>query len=140
MYSLYSSSICITNITAWDMETRSGPQFRPGSFPNRPPTGPMHGPGGQRGEYHDWENQPPDAPFSHRMRPPFRTGGPPDGSHHLRSGRDASIDRSGSEREEERERNDRESRGSERHGYDSRESRDRESRVSLKFESIHRIG
>lgn len=58
------------------MENRNAQSFRP-VFQGRPPTGPMHGTGVNRTEYNDWEHSPPpDAPFSHRMRPPFRPGAP----------------------------------------------------------------
>jgi|SRR6266540_3024315 len=75
---------------AWEIENRNSPSFRPG-FQGRPPTGPMLGPGGNRP---DWEHSPPpDAPFAHRMRPPFRPPTGPAGS---------SVNSPSSDREEER--------------------------------------
>ncbi|CAI2165184.1 13716_t:CDS:10 [Funneliformis geosporum] len=97
----------------WEMENRNSPSFRPGhgGFQGRPPTGPMLGPSGNRP---DWEHSPPpDAPFAHRMRPPFRPPTGPAGS---------SVNSPSSDREEERG-GDRSASGSvERsHGFTRRE-------------------
>ncbi|KAG9287643.1 hypothetical protein G9A89_023993 [Geosiphon pyriformis] len=97
---------------SWEMENRNQPQYRPSGFANRPPTGPMHGPGGNRSDYHDWENSPPpDAPFGHRMRPPpYRQGGTAGPGDIHRGGRDTSVDSRTSDRvgvaEDERDRID----------------------------------
>ncbi|CAG8757586.1 13505_t:CDS:10 [Dentiscutata erythropus] len=84
---------------SWEMENRNSQSFRPG-FAGRPPTGPMHG--GNRSDFHDWEHSPPpEAPFSHRIRPNFRPGAPPTGpaeqTHHRNL---ASVDSPSSDRGE----------------------------------------
>ncbi|CAG8721604.1 5941_t:CDS:10, partial [Racocetra persica] len=88
---------------SWEMENRNTQTFRPG-FAGRPPTGPMHG---NRSDFHDWEHSPPpDAPYSHRMRPSFRPNAPPTGpaeqSHHRNLV--SSVDSPSSDRGEEENR------------------------------------
>ncbi|CAG8592478.1 9293_t:CDS:10 [Diversispora eburnea] len=95
----------------WEMENRNTQNFRP-VFQGRPPTGPMHGTGVNRTEYNDWEHSPPpDAPFSHRMRPPFRPGAPPTGPADHR-GLSASVESPGSNQGEEERSGDRSASGS----------------------------
>ncbi|CAG8605433.1 7825_t:CDS:2 [Acaulospora colombiana] len=85
---------------SWEIENRNTQPYRP-VFQGRPPTGPMHGAGVNRSDYNDWEHSPPpDAPFAHRLRPPFRTGAPPTGPADHR-GLSASVESPSSDRGEE---------------------------------------
>ncbi|CAG8715672.1 6769_t:CDS:2, partial [Racocetra fulgida] len=61
----------------------------------------------ERSDFHDWEHSPPpDAPYSHRMRPSFRPNAPPTGpaeqSHHRNLV--SSVDSPSSDRGEEENR------------------------------------
>ncbi|CAG8448669.1 667_t:CDS:10 [Acaulospora morrowiae] len=97
---------------SWEMENRNTQPYRP-VFQGRPPTGPMHGAGVNRSDYNDWEHSPPpDAPFAHRLRPPFRSGAPPTGPADHR-GLSASVDSPSSDRgDEERSGDNRSASGS----------------------------